>query len=466
MRLILLSILITCIIPATASEITGHHSDYAGRKIRFFKYTDPVTLEKEHLFTLSVDESGNFNVNIPISEVTFAFGDFGIYRGNLFLNPSEKIELKLPPLREKTFAEQKNPYFTPVEFWFATQKGNSLNDYISAFDNQLNQQTDKYFNQLYFGQTRAVFDTIRSTLRQEFRNMNNEVFSHHMELRLKAVEADAFRLQTTGVAPFLAESKALHWYYPAFIQLFDKTFSGRLSFEAQSDDGNNIRKNLASGNLQFFTGFIKENYKVTGHFADLVLLKLLHDGYYSGMFSQESIISLLNNPYFSSHSTRIIRVITKNVLEKLMHLRTGTKAPVICLRDVNGHKACTDHTNKKFKYIVFADTEMIVVKEQLKYLTKINEMFSNQLEIFVVLLKSNIIEMKMFLVQENIPGIHIVDEHAEYIEKYRVKSFPSCFLLNSNHEIVFQETKAPLDGFEQQFGTYLRQYLFQKQRNQ
>jgi hypothetical protein len=74
--------------------------------------------------------------------------------------------------------------------------------------------------------------------------------------------------------------------------------------------------------------------------------------------------------------------------------------------------------------------------------------------------------MKMFLNKENIPGMHLVDENSEFIEKYRIKSFPTCFLLNENHEVVFQQAKAPLEGFEQQFGTFLRQDLFERQRNQ
>jgi hypothetical protein len=59
-------------------------------------------------------------------------------------------------------------------------------------------------------------------------------------------------------------------------------------------------------------------------------------------------------------------------------------------------RLCTNETSDKFKYILFADTEMIVVKEQLKYLTKIEELFSKHLEIYVVLLKTDLIEMKRF----------------------------------------------------------------------
>ena len=74
--------------------------------------------------------------------------------------------------------------------------------------------------------------------------------------------------------------------------------------------------------------------------------------------------------------------------------------------------------------------------------------------------------MKLFLVENKIPGVKLVDESGEFTEKYRVKSFPASFLLDENHKVIFPETKAPLDGFEQQFSTFLQQKLFEQQRNQ
>ncbi len=465
MRLSLLSFLTLCVLYGTATEIVGNHKEYAGKKLQFFNYSDPVTLEKEHLFTLDIDAAGNFKANPSIDKTTFIFSEFGIYKGNLILEPGKDIELLLPPLREKSFAERKNPYFSPVEFWIATKEGKQLNDKVSEFDNQLNLLTDKYFNQLYFQQSRNAFDSIQASLQQQFESGQTEAFANHKRLRLKAVEADAFRLPAEKIAPALSETNPEYWNFPAFIQLFEKAFGGKLSFEAKSMQGNAIHKAIAGADVAFFTGFIKNRYQITGPLSDLVLLKLLHDGFYSGDFPRESILKLLNSKHFSANQNQTIREVAGNVTEKLMHLRVDSKAPVICLPNTDGNKVCTNETNDKFKYIIFADTEMIVVREQLKYLTKIQEMFNEHLEIYVVLVKTDLIEMKKFLVEEKIPGVHLVDGNGEYIEKYRVKSFPGTYLLNSSHEVVFEDTKAPLDGFEQQFGTFLRQHLFQQQRN-
>jgi len=203
-----------------------------------------------------------------------------------------------------------------------------------------------------------------------------------------------------------------------------------------------------------------------GDAAKLALLKMLHDGFYSGEFSQKAILEILRSQKLKNSSGKIIREITENVTDKLEFLLPGTKAPVICLHDIDGYQACSDRNTNKFKYLIFADTEMIVCREQLKHLPEIEKKFSKYLDIIIVLRKTDLIQMKLFLVNQKIPGLKLIDENGKYIDKYRVKSFTECFLLNEKHEVVFPNAKAPVDGFEQQFGTYLQKEMFERQRNQ
>jgi hypothetical protein len=451
---------------AIASKIEGTNKEYAGRKLQFFRYSDPISQEKVHVFTLEINNKGEFATEVKTDATIFVFCDFDIYRGMLFVEPGTNVNLLLPPLRKKSFAEEKNPYFAPVEFWFSTGEKNHLNDHISRFDARLNQLTDKYFNQLYFSQSRAIFDSIQATLNQEFGSVDPGVFQQHKKLKIKAVEADAFRLSPENISPAISETGQPYLNHPAFIQLLEKAYANKLSFEAKSMQGNQVRQAVAKGDISFFMNLLKEKYAVTGTTANLAFLKMLHDAFYTGDFSQNNILKILTAGHFSSNQNQLIRETAENVLIKLQHLREGTAAPVICLENTDGHRRCTIENNGKFKYVLFADTEMIVVKEHLKYLTRIEEMFKEHLEIYVILRKTDLIEMKIFLEKENIPGIHLIDTNGEFIEKYRVKSFPDSFLLNNKHEVVFKEAKAPLDGFEHQFGTFLRKELFMRQRDQ
>lgn len=147
-------------------------------------------------------------------------------------------------------------------------------------------------------------------------------------------------------------------------------------------------------------------------------------------------------------------------------MQPGTTAPTICLKTLDEQKNCTFQNNGKYKYIIFADTEMAVCREHLKYLPAIQQKFQKHLEIFVVLRKTDAVEMKKFFAENEVPGIKLVDETSEFINQYKIKSFPQCFLLDQNHKVKFVAAKAPLDGFEQQFGSFIQQELFERQRNQ
>ena len=144
----------------------------------------------------------------------------------------------------------------------------------------------------------------------------------------------------------------------------------------------------------------------------------------------------------------------------------GTTAPAICLDDLSGKNVCTNSGTDKFKYIVFADVETVVGKEHLKYLSRIDELFEKHLEIFVVLRNTDAKLAGDFFEANNVPAKVLMDKNGSYSEKYKIRSYPQCFLLDEQHKVVFDFTKAPLDGFEEQFGTWLRNELFMRQRNQ
>ena len=432
----------------------------------FFRYSDPITKEQEHVFTLEFDEQGNGSASIETTVTEFVFSEFGIYRGMLFLEPGQKLQLKLPPLREKSFAEQKNPYFNPVSFWFLTETKQDLNNRISEFTRTSNQLTDKYFNQLYFQQSRTVFDSVSMAMNNKFPELSSETFKINKMLSIKMIEVEAFRLETEKYSELFSSIKPQFWNQPAFISIFEKAFDNQLGFKAKAIKGKAISDAVNRADIGFLINFVQDNYKIQGKTADLVLLKLLYDAYYSGYFSRASIMSMIKNERFSQNPDTIIKTASLEISRKFNYLQKGTAAPVICLNDLSGEKKCTDDNKEKFKYLIFADADMIVCREHMKYLSNIDERFQKYLEIYVILRNTDRNKIDTFFKENSVPGMKLVDENNAFISTYRIKSFPTCFLLDENHKVQITNTKAPLDGFEQQFGAFLQQELFQRQRNQ
>ncbi|MCE4563607.1 redoxin domain-containing protein [Maribellus sp. CM-23] len=451
---------------AQSVEIRCQNAEYAKKTIEFFTYSDPVSGKTETAFTLQFDASGKAVANTDVKETKYVFSDFGVFRGMLFLEAGKNIELKLPPFKEKSFADEKNPYFSPVPFWFITENKNVLTDKVSEFDQFFNYLTDKYFNQLYIRQSKAAFDSIKTELDKKVPDTAAKTLIWYKNLKLKLIEADIFRMRPEAYSSELNAVTSEYWLHPAFMELFNKTFDRQLSFSAQAIRGSEVKKAVETRNLPAVKSFVENKYKVSGKMAELVLLKLLHDAYYSDEFSKAAIKELVRNPLFVQNSNSIIKTATKNILDKFGFMATGSKAPVVCLNDLDGQKKCTNKGQSKFKYIVFADVETRVCQEQLKYLSRIDELFNKHLEIYVILRNTGQESIHHFFNEQKVPAEKLVDTDNEFIDLYKIRSFPQCFLLNEKHEVVFEHVKTPLDGFEQQFGEWLRNELFMRQRNQ
>lgn len=449
-----------------ASSIQCSNSEYANQTLRFFQLGDPITGNKEILFEMDFDGQGNCNTQIKVAKTTFVFTEFGIYKGLLLLEPGKNIQLKLPPFREKSFGDEKNPYFKPVSFWFITENKDALNDKISGFEQELNRQLDKNFNRLYMQQSDSVFKSVLNQLDFAFPVNNPQAFVHHKKLKTELVRSEIFRLRPESYSKVFVTIEPDYWIHPAFSDLFEKTFQQQLSFSAKAIGGKEVSQLVHAQNLKGLLDYTNKKYKLTGKIGDLALLKMLHDAFYSNDFSKSAIKNLLGDDLFVNSSSPIVKTSARNIIEKISFMEVKSLAPEICLKQLEGKTLCTLENTDKFKYIVFADIETIVCQEHLKYLSRINELFEKHLEVFVVLRDTEREAINEFFADNEVPAYKMIDLNDSFSESYKIRSFPQCFLLDEKHAVVFNDTKSPLDGFEQQFGTWLRNELFMRQRNQ
>lgn len=464
--LIILIISLSYHVYANATTVRCTNAEYANEQLTFYAIADPISNNNYEVFTLQFNGEGASETTISIDQPVFTFSEFGIYRGMLLLEPGESIDLKLPPLKRKSFADQKNPYFQPISFWIFTADGQMLNDKISRFEQKLNQLTDKDFNALYLQQSKTAFYKLKTAIDEAFPKTDSESFELHRRLRLKLIEADIFRLRPEDYSDIFQNISPEFWEHESFKTMLNKTFDKQLSFSAKAIGGGKVSEAVARENLKGLLDFITEKYQLTGKTADLVLLKMLHDGFYSREFPEKAIKNLIANKYFTNHHEPKIQEAAHNVATKISFLEKGSMAPAICLNSIKNKKYCTNTSRQKFKYIVFADVETVICQEHLKYLSRIREIFSKNLDIFVVLRNTDRAGIERFFDENEVPATILLDENNKAIVEYKIRSFPQCFLLNEEHQVVFNDAKAPLNGFEQQFGTWLRNELFMRQRNQ
>lgn len=435
-------------------RINGIAPDYTGRTLEFYLLSDPVSRTPLPLFSVEVGAGGKFSVDTEVTSPVCAFSEFGIFMGRVILEPGKDMTLHFPPLREKSFEESKNPYFEPVEIWLKTdgENGTGVTNLISRFDTRFYQLTDTYFNQLYYKQIKSYADTIGVKLEKEFGKNRDPLLREHIRIRLASLEADVIRSGREKVAGNLKDLPSDAWFRPAFTDFLNRLFVNTLSTESKSPAGSNLRFWVARENLPELRNWISRFTACPAPLSDVILLKLLHDAWYSGEFSKNAIRKMVTSDYFTAHILKEIRQMAATLSEKINYLQPGTAAPGICLPSGDNLTWCSTANTLTYLYILFADLEIPVCREQVKYLKTMAEKTGSQVQFLIVLTPSQKVNNTEFLSRNQIPGIMVTDTpNRKAGREYKVRSYPSAFLLDRQHRVVLAPARPPLDGFEFQF---------------
>ncbi|NJK84732.1 MAG: hypothetical protein HC906_00855 [Bacteroidales bacterium] len=143
----------------------GTTSDWANSRVKFYTYSDLITLQEEIIGETSVSNEGKFELTIPVEKTTFIFTKLGIYRAYLYAEPGKRYELVLPQKIEKTQADNLNPYFQETH----TQLG-----IVNLASGDVNMQI-RMFNDMYIPYyNKHIIEAVQG---KDFTNLDNDIIA-------------------------------------------------------------------------------------------------------------------------------------------------------------------------------------------------------------------------------------------------------------------------------------------------
>jgi peroxiredoxin len=276
----------------------------------------------------------------------------------------------------------------------------------------------------------------------------------HKQVRFEELDAGTMRSGREKGAGSLNTIPPSYWKQPSFSDFLNNLFVNTLSTESKTLSGSKIKQWISRENITDLLKWVQNFTGTTPPLTDLILLKMLHDAYYSGEFQGTNILRLVRSDHFRNNREPEIRTIAQKADAKLSFLRPGTPAPEICLSDLSGKQVCSTENTKPFLYVLFADLEIPVCREHVKYLKTMAEKTGPGLQMLLIVSDSKNTGLKEFVSVNRVPGIVVTDTGNEAAKKYAIRSFPSAFLLDKTHKVVLAPARTPLDGFEFQFAQF------------
>lgn len=469
MNFILKSVfIIVCLICAGRTfaaevKIWGNAPEYKNSTIEILIYHDFISEETIKLGDLRFSSSGDFELVSNLNEISLAFAEFDGYRGMIYLEPGKSHQLLFPPKRTLTESQKRNPFTKPEPVWLgvANPVNNDLNFRIQKFEQAYAKYENEFFNEIFINQSAALVDTVKQKLAREFPKTNNPFFEQHKLFRLANLD---FALHQGKSASFTENyfSKIKPVYHlEAYSVIFNQVFLNYFNVLGTSAQHSGIKNLINLSKLADLDQFFQDKLKFNKELSHWILLKSIKDAYYSKDYNKASLLKLLDQVKslgWSTYEQKTAELIRK----KLTYLASGTEAPVISLKDLEGREVRFSNFRNTYLYLHFTDPKNPVCRQHLDALKATAARYRDKLTIINV-----IPEKTGFNNSSGWPGIFTTTS-SNIKEIYKVKTFPNSFLLGKDGKLLLSPAPNPIDGFDRLIGQILKsEHLkeMQKQNN-
>lgn len=435
---------------AQTSTIKGIAPEYAGQEMPVYTFSDFISEEKVEVGKISFKADGNFSTSINLQNTAVCFAEFDIHQAMIYVEPGKTYEVQFPPFQKQSEAQKRNPFFKLIPVWFriVNQSDDDLNMKIKNFEAEFRILEDKYFYDIYEKRSKASIELVRAELLKKFPETTNKYFEAHKKYRIGNLEFALNQGKSPEFVNAYFGKVSPQMQLPAYTNLFDQVFSNYFSYLGNSVHDQQITGLINSGDANSLEKYLTEKNEWNKGFCQLIILKSLKDAFYSGQFSKTAIINSYRQ-IAEINWPEMYKRIAKNILQKITYLAEGSVAPAFLLGAANGQKITLNELKGKFVYLHFTDLQNPVCKQHMDALKPIADQFKDHLVV-------------VFITEGKTPATETqkwTGVFASSTEKvktdYRVKTFPTSYLINREGKLVASPALNPMNGI----GSQLRQIL-------
>lgn len=437
--------------------ISGKASGYAKNTIELNTIHDFISEEKITLGTLRFNTDETFKLEVDIAETTLCFADFDGYHGMIYLEPGHSYEIVFPPKREMTEAQKRNPFFKPEPVWFGILKAdkNELNFRIQQFEQAYTTYENNYFDRIFVNQAKSLVDTIKFKLESEFPKTNDTFFEAHKLFRLANLDFALYQGKSAKFMETYFSSIKPPYNLAAYSTIFNQVFLNYFDVLINQSNNQEIKKLIFSADIHQLDLYFQEKLKFNPSLSHLILLRSLHDAYYSKQFSKSLAIKMLDQIKGEGWSN-LEQETTKLIRTKLTYLASGTMPPSINLKNMSGQKISLSDFRSTYIYLHFTDPKNPICRQHLDALKTIADHYKGKLTIINVVPKGSAIKP-----ENGWAGIFTTSD-SNLLETFKVKTFPNSFLIGKDGRLLLSPAPNPIDGLDRQLGQIMKSDYFRE----
>ncbi len=460
-------LLLICLpIKAQNTILYGKALDYTGKEIIFYVIPDPVLHQKHELATTRVASDGAFSVTIPINQTVEIYCDLEKYCGIMVVEPNKNYSIELPPFSIRSSAEARSIYFKPAPFWLGLPGTNNsdLNFMVRSFVTEINFETVKNTSQIYQQKSKVVVDEIIERLEKKYSSYQNEYFRTLKRYYFAELEYALHQRTPDYIINKYFAGQPVQLNHPIYQRVFEILFTDFLRMQAQHIQNRKIITATDAGDfLGLVSFFEKKGYQK--EFAELVVLKGLNDGYYTGSFSKEGVIKSIEMAQQAA-TTPALQAIARQIKSRLTLLPVGGKAPSLKLNNTKMEAINLDQVKGKFVYLTFFNSTSSDCRMELDSIVSLERKFRQVLTVLSVALDDDFDNpSKLWKTKGYSWELLNGSKQKQLIINYNVTIPPAYYLIDPDGNLLLAQAPSPTHGFEPLFLKIFRSFNFKPKPN-
>lgn len=434
-------------------KVFGTAEELAGETITFHTYSDYITYEITDIFTLNVDENGNFESTFHIDYTAYVFSYLGIYEVFFYVKPGKEYQIEFPEKIERRMEDKLNPYYQ-YEYYhlgIVNSSEDELNYTIARFDDIYTTITNNAINEIAENGENTKVEKVTEFVDSIFQEVKDPFFNNYKKYRLAAYEYLSRYYKSKSISNKYFSNEDILYDHPAYMDLFNQIYKDYFTYFGRTNDGNKIYQDINEhASLKLLNNTLsQDSVLINPELKEMVILKCIYDEFYNDKFSRSSMLTILDSIIYTTDYD-IHREIGGEIKRKIVKLLPGHEPPDFKLFDKDSNLVSLEDFKGKYLYLGFCATVSYACILEFEMLRNVYERHAEHFEIVIICLDENLSIMKDYLDKKSYPWLFLhYGNQPDIIKDYDIRALPTYYLIDDEGKLVMSPAPAAGEDLEQ-----------------
>jgi peroxiredoxin len=378
----------------------------------------------------------------------------------MFVEHGKAYYISFPEKKEKEKADLLNPFFEEIEFQFAIKDipESDLNFLVHSFNDAYSPYFRKFAGNIYSKNNKIILDSTISNLKQINTGTDNLFYKNYIEYRFGYLKHLAYQQKSKSVSKEYFQGMPILYNNPAYMELFNQVYNKYFYFFGQTKYGKKIFEDINTKKSYYqLCSDLKSDTILYGEgLRELVILKNIHDEFYSNNFSRSGLLAILD----SLEATTIIEThkgISLLIRAEITRLMPGYPPPTFELNDQEGKLVKLSDFSGKYVYLNFCSCSSYACFKEFDLLKQLKAKYKDKFQIVTIATDDSREIMTNFVSKNEYNWIFLhFGNQPDILKNYDIRAYPTYFLIGPDGKLIYSPAASPSENFEL--------YLFQAMR--